>query len=70
MRKNASCTAGDAFSRGFRHGLRGVLRVGCYEPAPPVICRSVGSLLTDRRARYRDMNAFKADVRRGHRVVI
>jgi hypothetical protein len=30
----------------------------------------MGSLATDRLARYRDMEAFKGDVDRGRRVVI
>jgi hypothetical protein len=59
-----------AFGQGFRDGLRSVLAVGRYRAAPPVIRRSMGSPAADRLARYRDMDAFNADVNRGRQVVV
>lgn len=54
-----------AFARGVRYGLQGILAIGRYDAAPPMVRRQVGSLATDRLARYRDMEAFAADVARG-----
>jgi hypothetical protein len=60
----------DPYARGFRDGLRGILAIGRYDAAPPGIRMTVGSPATDRLARYRDMEAFKADVDRGRRDVV
>ena len=58
-----------AFRQGFRDGLRSIVTGRCEVPHR-VIRREVGSPATDRVARYRDMEAFAADVRRGQRDVI
>jgi hypothetical protein len=57
-----------AFARVFQTGLRSI--VLCRSEVPrPIVRREVGSLATDRIARYRDMDVFGTDVRRGQRDV-
>lgn len=58
-----------AFAQGFRDGLRSIVTGRCEVPHR-VVRREVGSLATDRAARYRDMKTFGADVHRGERDVI
>jgi len=58
-----------AFARGFRDGLRSIVTGRCELPHR-VVRREVGSPATDRIARYRDMEAFRADVHRGQRHAI
>jgi hypothetical protein len=58
-----------AFTRGFRDGLRSIVTGRCEMPHR-VPRRTVGSPATDRVARHRDMEAFGADVQRGKRDVI
>jgi hypothetical protein len=55
-----------AFARGFRACLRSIVTGRCQMPHR-VLRREVGSQATDRVARYRDMEMFGADVRRGQR---
>jgi hypothetical protein len=55
-----------AFARGFRDGLRSIVTGRCEMPHR-VPRREVGSPATDRVARFRDMEMFGADVRRGQR---
>lgn len=58
-----------AFAHGFRDGLRSIVTGRCELPHH-VVRREVGSSASDRIARYRDMEAFRADVRRGRRHAI
>jgi hypothetical protein len=58
-----------AFARGFRDGLRSIITGHPHAPRPRVR-RTVGSLATDRVARYRDMERFGDDVRRGQPNVV
>jgi len=57
-----------AFVLGAVDGVRSVLAVGRYDPAPPVVRRRVGSLTSDAEARSRDMEEFGGDVQRGRPV--
>jgi hypothetical protein len=58
-----------AFARGFRDGLRSIVTGRCEMPHR-VPRREVGSPATDRIARHRDMEAFRADVQQRKRDVI
>lgn len=50
------------FRGGFRAGIRDVLSIGRFDAAPVIIRVGLGSVETDRRARYRDVHQFRVDV--------
>jgi hypothetical protein len=55
--------ARDALRAGLRDALRSILAIGHYDAEPMRLKqRAVGNPSTDRRARYRDMHAFRQDV--------
>jgi hypothetical protein len=51
-----------AFAAGMWSGFRNVLAIGRYRDDAPRVPRHLGSPATDCLARYRDMDAFGADV--------
>jgi hypothetical protein len=60
----------DAYTAGFKEGLRSVLRGGRSGSAPAHVRKSVGSPLTDGRTRQQDVERVRGDVKRAERIVI
>lgn len=51
-----------AFAAGMRSGFRSLLAIGRYGEPPQVSLHRLGAPATDSLARYRDMDAFGADM--------
>jgi len=62
--------AKQAYQQGLRDGLRGVLAIGRYDQSPPWVTKRLGSMVTDRAARYEDVRSLRCDVQRAEPVAL
>lgn len=59
-----------AKSSGFRSGISSALKGGANKSAPASVRREVGSVKSDRDARYKDVSHVRDDVGRGRRAAL